>query len=93
MPAVRPAAARFDPKSLWQTRRVSFSSFLYRHGNRAGRLFSNLKHYRAVAIRCEKPAAGCFAAVKLAATRIRLRHHEPATWFAGTVCGDAYPGK
>ncbi|WP_368660736.1 transposase [Paracoccus sp. (in: a-proteobacteria)] len=48
----------------------------YRRRNRIERFFSKLKHYRAVATRCEKHDANFLALVKLAATRIWLRACE-----------------
>ena len=56
-----------------------FSPFLYRYRNRVERFFNKLKHYRAVATRYEKHAANYLALVKLAATRVWLRHYESVT--------------
>ena len=58
---------------------LTFSRFLCRYRNLVECFFSKLKHYRAVAIRYKKHAANDLAAVKLAATRIWLRHAGPVT--------------
>lgn len=51
----------------------AFSPFLYRYRNRVERFFSKLKHFRAIATRCEKHDANYLALVKLAAARIWIR--------------------
>ncbi|BBK42186.1 hypothetical protein STVA_53130 [Allostella vacuolata] len=58
---------------------VAFSPFLYRYRNLVERFFSKLKHFRAVATRFEKHPENYLALVKLAATRIWLRHYESVT--------------
>ena len=68
---VKPMARRVD--------QPSFSPFLYRYRNLVERLFSKLKHYRAIATRYEKHATNYLAAVKLAASRIWLRAYESVT--------------
>lgn len=65
---IKPLGCRKDPPA--------FSAFLYRYRNLVERFFNKLKHYRAIATRYEKHAANYLAAVKLAATRIWLRHNE-----------------
>ncbi len=55
---------------------VAFSSFLYRCRNLVERFFSKLKDFRAVATCFEKHPESYLALVKLAATRIWLRHYE-----------------
>ena len=57
----------------------AFSSFLYRYRNLAERFFNKLKHFRAVATRFEKHDANYLALVKLAASRIWMRHYESVT--------------
>jgi len=47
--------------------------------DRIERFFSQLMHYRAIATRYEKHDANFLALAKLAATRIRLRVHEPVS--------------
>src|SRR5690606_16834343 len=68
---IKPMPGRLDPPA--------FSAFLYRHRNLVERFFNKLKHFRAVATRYEKYADNYLPLVKLAAVRIRLRSHEPAT--------------
>ena len=72
------AWANIKPMATRITKPV-FSSFLYRYRNLVERFFSKLKHYRAIATRYEKHAANYLALVKLAATRIWLRHYESVT--------------
>ena len=57
----------------------AFSSFLYRYRHLAERFFNKLKHFRAVATRFEKHDANYLALVKLAASRIWMRHYESVT--------------
>jgi transposase len=42
----------------------AFSSFLYRYRNLVERFFNKLKHFRAVATRCDKRADNDLAGVK-----------------------------
>ena len=70
-PNIKPMATRLT--------KPVFSSYLYRYRNRVERFFSKLKHYRAIATRYEKHASNYLALVKLAATRIWLRHYESVT--------------
>ena len=65
---IRPMDQRRDPPA--------FSPFLYRYRNLVERFFNKLKHYRAIATRYEKRATNYLALVKLAATRVWLRHNE-----------------
>ena len=58
---------------------LAFSPFLYRYRNLVERFFNKLKHYRAIATRYDRRAANYLAAVKLASTRIWLRHYESAS--------------
>ena len=51
----------------------AFSGCLYRYRTLVERVFSKLKHFRAVATRFEKHAANHLALVKLAASRIWMR--------------------
>lgn len=51
----------------------AFSPFLYRYRNLVERVFSKLKHFRAVATRFEKHDANYLALVKLPASRIWRR--------------------
>jgi transposase len=57
----------------------AFSPWLYRYRNLVERFFNKLKHFRAVATRFEKHDANFLALVKLAATRIWIRHNESVT--------------
>ncbi len=54
----------------------AFSRFLYRYRNLVERVFNQIKHMRAVAMRYEKDPANFLALVKLAAVRIWLRRIE-----------------
>jgi transposase len=65
---IRPMDHRLDPPV--------FSRLLYRNRNLVERFFNKLKHYRAIATPYEKRAAHYLALVKLAATRVWLRHNE-----------------
>ena len=65
---IRPMDHRLNPPV--------FSPFLYRYRNLVERFFNKLKHYRAIATRYEKRATNYLALVKLAATRVWLRHNE-----------------
>ena len=60
-------------------RRPAFCAFLYKERNLVERFFSKLKHFRGVATRYDKLAENYLAGVKLASTRIWLRHNESAT--------------
>jgi len=51
----------------------AFSPFLYRYRNLVERFFNKIKHYRAIATRCEKHDANYLAVVKLVAARIWMR--------------------
>ena len=68
---IKPMAHRLEPPA--------FSPFLYRYRNLVERFFNKLKHYRAIATRYDRRAANYLAAVKLASTRIWLRHYEAAS--------------
>jgi transposase len=76
--AARGAFANIKPLAN-RSRPPAFSPFLYRYRNLVERFFSKLKHFRAVATRFEKRADNYLALVKLAATRIWLRHNESVT--------------
>ena len=76
--ADRGAWANVKPLSR-RIRIPAFSSFLYRYRNLAERFFNKLKHFRAVATRFEKHDANYLANVKLAASRIWMRHNESVT--------------
>lgn len=54
----------------------AFSRFLYRYRNLVERFFNKLKHFRAIATRCEKHDANFLALVKLASARIWMRFYE-----------------
>ena len=51
----------------------AFSQFLYRYRNLVERVFSKIKHFRAIATRFEKHDANYLALVKLASARIWMR--------------------
>jgi transposase len=57
----------------------SFSSYLYRYRNLVERFFNKIKHYRAVATRCDKRPENFLAGVKLASLRIWMRFNESMT--------------
>lgn len=57
----------------------SFSLFLYRFQNLAERFFSTIKHFRAIATRCEKRAESDLVLVKLAAIQLWLRSRKSVT--------------
>ena len=65
---VKPLARRIE--------KPAFSTFLSRYRNLVERFFNKLKHFRAVATRCEKHDANYLALVKLAASRIWMRSYE-----------------
>ena len=56
-----------------------FSRRLYRKRNHIERFFSKIKHFRRVATRYEKHAANYLAMLKLASTKLWLRHYESMT--------------
>ena len=60
-------------------RRPVFCAFLYKERNLVERFFNKLKHFRGVATRYDKLAENYLAGVKLASTRIWLRHNESVT--------------
>jgi transposase len=51
----------------------ALSPFLYRYRNLVERFFNKIKHFRAVATRCETPDANYLVVVKLVAARIWMR--------------------
>lgn len=57
----------------------AFSSYLYRYRNHVERFFNKLKHYRAIATRYDKHDTNYLALIKLAASRIWMRHYESVT--------------
>lgn len=57
----------------------SFSPFLYWYRNLAELFFNKIKHYRAIATRCEKHADKYLALVRLATIQMWLRSHESMT--------------
>jgi transposase len=57
----------------------AFSSYLYRYRNLVERFFNKIKHYRAVATRCDKTPDNFLAGVKLASLRIWMRFNESMT--------------
>ena len=57
-------------------RRPVFCAFLYKERNLVERFFNKLKHFRGVATRYDKLPENYLAGVKLASTRIWLRHNE-----------------
>ena len=60
-------------------RRPAFCAFLYKERNLVERFFNRIKHFRGVATRYDKLAENYLAGVKLASTRIWLRHNESVT--------------
>ncbi len=60
-------------------RRPAFCAFLYKERNLVERFFNKLKHFRGVATRYDKLAENYLAGVKLASTRIWMRHNESVT--------------
>ena len=60
-------------------RRPAFCNFLYKERNLVERFFNKLKHFRGVATRYDKLAENYLAGVKLASTRIWMRHNESVT--------------
>ncbi len=56
-----------------------FSKALYKQRNKVERFFNKIKHFRRIATRFEKLGANYLAMVKLASTRIWLRHYESMT--------------
>ena len=51
----------------------------YRYRNLVERFFNCLKHFRAVATRCDERDNNVLASIQLASIRIRLRHNELVT--------------
>ena len=68
---IKPMPRRLDPPA--------FSKRLYRERNLVERFFNKLKHFRAVATRCDKRDDNYLASVKLASIRIWLRFNESVT--------------
>jgi transposase len=54
----------------------AFGSFLYRYRNLVERFFNKLKHFRAVATRCDNSPENYLASVKLASARKWMRVNE-----------------
>lgn len=54
----------------------SFDKTAYRRRNRIERLFSKIKQFRAIATRYEKHDANFFNLIRLALTRVWMRHYE-----------------
>ena len=73
-PVPRPTPA--DGASCWKS---CFSPVLYRARSRIKRFFNRIKHFRRLAIRCEKHAANFLAMLKLAAIHLWLRHNKSVT--------------
>ena len=71
----RGAWLHVKPKSN-RKKRPAFCAFLYKERNLVERFFNKLKHFRGVATRYDKLAENYLAGVKLASTRIWMRHNE-----------------
>ena len=67
------------PNRATRKKKYRWKKAIYRQRNLVERFFNKLKHARAVATRFEKHDANYLAIVKLAATRIWLRHNESVT--------------
>ncbi len=68
----RGAFANIKPMTRRNTTQV-FSKCLYRSRNLVERFFNKLKHFRAIAARCDKRADNFLASIQLASIRIWIR--------------------
>jgi len=62
-----------------RVRHPGFSTTLYKLRNAVERFFSKIKHYRAIATRCEKHPENYMALIKLAAARIWMKFMRSVT--------------